>query len=112
VSGAYSRARGNRAEVEVVAALKRLGVDAVTSRNARGGGQQGEDIVCDLPVSLEVKDQSRDCLPSWLDQARQQADGRYGAVIHKRRGRARAEGWFVTLQLDDFVRLVRPDTEF
>lgn len=105
---AYSRSRGNRAEVAVVAALNRLGIPAVTSRNARGGGQQGVDIICpDLPVSVEVKDQSRDALPGWLDQARAQADDTApGAVIHKRRGRANAEEWFVTLQLGDFVRLV------
>ena len=102
----YSRAKGNRAEVEAVAALKRLGHQAITSRNARGGTQGGHDLICDLPVFVEVKDQARDALPSWLDQARDQADDCYGAVLHKRRGKARAEGWFVTMQFDDFVALV------
>ena len=108
MSGSYSRRRGNTAEVEVCAALRRLGIEAITSRNARGGAQQGPDIVCpDLPVAVEVKSQSRDALPSWVDQARGQADGTApGAVVHKRRGKARAEGWFVTMQFDDFVALV------
>ena len=105
---AYSRNKGSRAEVEVCAALGRLGIEAITSRNARAGSQGGADVlVPDLPVVLEVKDQSRDKLPEWLDQAREQADDTApGAVLHKRRGKARAEEWFLTMQLDDFVALV------
>lgn len=104
---ATSRRKGNRAEVDVVAALKRLGVDAMTSRASRGGMQGGADVICDLPVVLEVKDQARDALPAWVDQARAQADDAPGAVVHKRRGKANAEQWFVTMQLDDFVELTR-----
>ena len=104
---AYSRAKGNRAEVEAVAAIRRLGYDAITSRLGRGGTQGGEDIITDLPVSIECKDQSRDALPSWLDQARAQADDCHAAVLHKRRGKARAESWFVTMQFDDFVALIK-----
>lgn len=103
----YSRDRGARAEVEACAGLRRLGHDAHTSRSGRGGTQGGADIVCPtLPVEIEIKDQSRDALPGWLDQARAQADGRPGVCLHKRRGRARAEEWFVTMQLSDFVALV------
>jgi hypothetical protein len=109
---AASRRKGNRAEVAVVAALKRLGVAAMTTRYATGGRQYGDDVISDLPVSLEVKDHSRDGLPGWLDQARSQADDCFAAVVHKRRGRADAGEWFVTMQLDEFVRLVRPDLEF
>ena len=105
---AYSRNKGSRAEVEVCAALGRLGIEAITSRNARAGTQGGHDIICpDLPVLLEVKNASRDELPRWIDQARDQADDTApGAVLHKRRGKARAEEWFLTMQLDDFVALV------
>ncbi len=112
MSGASSRRKGNTAEQEVVRALTRLGVRAISSRNARGGSQQGEDVICDLPVSVEVKDQSRDALPSWLDQARSQADDCYAAVWHKRRGKARAEDWFITMKADEFVKLICPDLEF
>lgn len=103
---AYSRTKGNRAEVAVVHALERLGHPAATTRNARAGTQGGHDIVCDLPVDLEVKDQSRDALPGWLDQARLQASDGFGAVVHKRRGRSAAEDWFVTMAFADFVTLV------
>ena len=84
-----------------------MGHQAHTSRDGRHGGQGGADIVCPtLPLAIEVKDQSRDALPAWLDQARSQADGGVGAVVHKRRGVARAEGWFVTLRFDELVALL------
>ena len=104
----YSRDKGNRAEREVVAALRRMGYPAATTRAERGGTQGGADIHCPgLPiVSFEVKDQSRDALPSWLDQARSQAGfGVVPVVVHKRRGKANAEEWFATLQFADLVEL-------
>lgn len=107
MTGASSRRKGNTAEQEVVRALGRLGIEAVTSRNARGGTQGQHDVICDLPVCLEVKDQSRDALPSWLDQAREQADDAPGAVVHKRGRKAKAEDWFLTMTLGDFVALCR-----
>lgn len=106
MSGAYSRSKGSRAELAVVHALEARGIRAMTSRNARNGTQGGVDIICDLPVSLEVKDQARDALASWLDQARAQADDCHGAVVHKRARKADAGEWFVTLQFSDFIELV------
>lgn len=106
MTGASSRRKGNAAEVAVVNALKARGVDAMTSRNARGGSQGGEDVICDLPISIEVKSQARDALASWLDQARAQADDSKGAVVHKRARKADAGEWFVTLQFSDFIELV------
>jgi hypothetical protein len=121
---ATSRNKGVRAEQQVCAALERLGIEAITSRNVQGGRQEGPDIIApDLPVSIEVKDGTgsrsrekltcgcvkpyRDRLPQWLDQARAQADWTApGAVIHKRKGKANAEDWFVTMALSDFVDLV------
>lgn len=107
MSGATSRRKGKTAEQAVVKALKTLGVNAMTGRAATGGYQNGADIICDLPVCLEVKNHSRDALPSWIDQAREQADDAPGAVVHKRHGKADAAKWFVTMQLDDFVKLVK-----
>ena len=104
---ATSRRKGNRAEVAVVNALKARGVDAMTTRNARGGSQQGDDVISDLPVSLEVKDCKRTELAQWLDQARSQADDCHGAVVHKRSRKADAGEWFLTMAVGDFVELVR-----
>lgn len=114
MSGASSRRKGNVAEQAVCAALERLGVAALTSRNARGGRQSGADIIApDLPVSVEVKNGSRDELPSWLDQAIEQGDeSAPGAVVHKRRGKPEAEDWFLTMRFADFVELVRIRVEF
>ena len=114
MSGAKSRRKGNVAEQAVCAALERMGVAALTSRNARGGRQSGVDIICpDLPVSVEVKNGSRDELPSWVDQAVAQGDETApGAVWHKRRGKADAEDWFITMRARDFVELVRIRVDF
>ena len=114
MSGASSRRKGNRAEVDVANWLTDQGYEAITSRNGRAGSQGGADIICpDIPVSVEVKDVSRDALPAWLDQARAQGDETApGAVVHKRRGKSSPGEWFVTMQLDEFVALVRPDTTF
>jgi len=120
------KAKGDRAERDVVASLDARGIEAVTSRNMRGGKPAGEDIIAhDMPVAIEVKDGTgtrtkrkacgckpvaRDRLGSWIDQARRQAaPGRPGAVVHKRRGRADAAEWFVTMQWGDFIELTRRD---
>ena len=105
---ASARRKGQRAERDAVAALRALGLDAATSRSLTGGLQRGADVHCPtLPLAIEVKDHARDALPQWLDQARAQAsEDRPGAVVHKRRGKADAAEWFVTLQLGDLVRLL------
>lgn len=103
---AYSRTKGNAAEVAVVNALKARGVQAMTSRQARDGTQGGADILSDLPVSIEVKNRKENRLGEWLDQARDQADDCWGAVVHKRARKADAGEWFLTMSLGDFVELV------
>ena len=107
MSGASSRRRGHDAERAVVAALKARGVNATTSRNANGGRQEGADIICDLPVAVEVKSVGQNRLGEWLDQARGQADDCWGAVVHKRSRKGDAGDWFLTMSLGDFVELVR-----
>jgi hypothetical protein len=72
VSGASSRRKGNRAEVDVVRVLREAGFQAETSRAARGGFQSGEDIASDFPASIEVKNQTRMDLSGWYGQAVEQ----------------------------------------
>lgn len=110
MSGASSRRKGNRAEVEVVRVLREHGYLAETSRAARGGYQSGEDIVTDFPASLEVKNQARLDLAGWWAQAEYQANGRPAAVIHKRVGKANAEDWWVTLDLKTLLRILSNDS--
>jgi hypothetical protein len=106
VSGASSRRKGNRAEVDVVRVLREAGYSAETSRAARGGYQSGEDIASDFPASIEVKNQTRLDLAGWWAQAEYQANGRPAAVVHKRVGKAQAEDWWVTMDLRTLLRLI------
>ena len=106
MSGSTSRRKGNRAEVEVVQALRDAGYAAETSRATRGGYQSGEDIITDFPASIEVKNQTRLDLAGWWAQAEYQANGRPAAVIHKRVGKGQAEDWWVTMDLRTLLRLL------
>ena len=106
MSGAASRRKGSRAEVAVVHALRRAGWDADTSRNVLEGRRTGDDIVWDGPASIEVKDVTKLDLSGWLRQAQQNAGERVGVVWHKKRGTADAEGWYVTMTGQDFLRLL------
>jgi Holliday junction resolvase len=111
VNGATSRRKGNSAEVEVCHALERAGWQAITSRAARGGYQSGEDIITNLPVSIEVKNHAKVELSAWWKQAQEQAGEKPPIVVHKRRGHAKAENWWVTLDLETFLQIVGPPDE-
>jgi len=111
VSGATSRRKGNAAEVEVVKALERAGWHAVTSRAARGGYQTGVDIITNLPLAIEVKNQTRLDLPGWWRQAQEQAGGKLPVVIHKRVGKGQAEEWWATMDLETLLKIVGPPHE-
>ena len=104
MGGAAARRKGNVAEREVVAALRRAGWKALTSRAARAGTQKGADVISDFPLMLEVKDHKAMALAEWLAQATEQADGEPAAVVHKRRGKARAEDWYVTMTFGEMLR--------
>jgi hypothetical protein len=107
--GATERRRGKAAELEVVHALRRAGWRAVTTR-AASGFQHGDDVATDAPISIEVKDHARLDLSGWLDQAVGNAGERPAVVWHKRRGRARAEDWYVTMRGSDLIALLGPPT--
>lgn len=103
--GASELARGKRAELAVVAALRRAGWRAATTRAVQGR-QGGFDIDTDAPVAIEVKDHAAIDLSGWLRQAQAQAAGRLPVVWHKRRGRAAAEEWYVTMDGATFLALL------
>ena len=106
MSGAASRRKGSRAEVAVVHALRRAGWTADTSRNVLEGRRTGDDVVWDGPASIEVKDHAKMDLAGWLRQAQENAGDRAAVVWHKKRGTADAEGWYVTMSGEDFLRLI------
>jgi hypothetical protein len=87
--------------------LNTRGWAAITSRNARGGSQQGVDVITDLPVAVEAKNCAKLDLAGWVDQAVAQADDTApGAVFIKRRGKADPGDGYVVMRADDFVSLV------
>lgn len=106
MSGASSRRKGNRAEVEVARALREAGYEAETSRAARGGYQIGADIISDFPAVIEVKNQARLDLAGWWNQAQYQANGKPAVVIHKRVGKADPEDWWCTMDVRTLLRLL------
>lgn len=106
MSGSTSRRKGSRAEVEVVHALRRAGWGADTSRNVLDGRRIGDDIVWHGPASIEVKDVGKMDLSGWLRQAQAQAVDLPAVVVHKKRGVARAEGWYTSMVFSDFLRLI------
>ena len=107
MSGASSRRKGNKAEVDVVNYLKARGYDVETSRNARGGTQKGADIIGDFPAAVEVKNQTRTDLAGWWAQAVDQAGDGCAVVVHKRVGKGDPAEWWVTMDLQTLVRLLR-----
>jgi len=90
----------------VVHALRRAGWKADTSRNVLEGRRTGDDIVWDGPASIEVKDVTRLDLSGWLSQAQENAGDLPAVVWHKKRGQGQAEGWYVTMSGEDFLRLL------
>ena len=106
MSGASSRRKGHEAERNVVAAIRRAGWRAITSRAARGGYQSGADIISDLPVVIEVKNEKALDLAGWLRQAEEQAGDDPAVVVHKRRGEASAENWYATMRFETLLRLL------
>ena len=106
MTGSASRRKGNRWEVDVCHVLEAYGWAAITSRNARGGTQQGVDIVTDFPLMVEAKNQKTIELARWLDQALEQADPDPPVVMIKRRGH-RPEHGYALMRIDQLLELVR-----
>jgi hypothetical protein len=57
-------------------------------------------------MSVEVKNHTRLDLAGWWAQAEAQAGSALPVVIHKRVGKARAEDWWVTMDLQTLLRLI------
>ena len=108
VSGRASRDKGKRAELAVAKWLRDHGWAAATTR-ATSGAQQGDDLVTNTGLSWEVKDHVRLELGEWISQARRQSGGKPAVVIHKRRGVASPDGWYVTMLGDDLLRILGGD---
>lgn len=106
MSGAKSRRKGNRAELDVAAWLRENGWLAVTTRST-SGAQGGADLVTNTAVIWEVKNHARLALSEWVAQAVSNArPGRPGVVIHKKPGKTDPGEWYVTLRASDLLDLL------
>ena len=113
MTGSTSRRKGNDAEVEIVAAFRRAGWQAITSRAARNGTQGGADIITDFPMVVEVKNvPSKMDLSGWWRQAQSQAvEGELPVLIHKRVGHAKGEDFWVCMDVRTLLQLVERLTD-
>ena len=112
MSGKSSRRRGHQFERDVAEWLRSKGVRAHTARELSGGMQLGSDLITDLPTTIECKNAAKWDVAGWLRQARNDAKGDPASLWIKKRGSGDPGASYVVMQADDFLALVRPDTEF
>lgn len=69
----------------------------------------GDDIRLErFPLfSLELKNRVSTDLAGWWGQAQANADGRIPVLVHKRKGKALPQDQWVTMTLEEFVRLAK-----
>lgn len=104
LSGAGRRAKGARFRRLIRDYLDEAGMDPI----ARSDGEDGDDIRIALPsISIELKGSSQPRLGEWIRQASSQAGERIPVLIWKRHGRGAPGSQWVTLELGQFVRLLR-----
>jgi hypothetical protein len=103
-----SKAKGTSAESAVIAFLHDNGFPHAERRALRGAHDRGD--VAGIPgIAIEIKNCARTELAAWLDEAateRGNAGADLGVVWHKRRGRANAGAWFVTMDGATFARIL------
>ena len=102
--------KGTDGENAVVEALTRAGF--TVERRALSGINDKGDIAGLKDVVIEVKkhDSYAGKLAGWVEEAdteRRNAKATIGVVWHRRKGKSKAEDWFVTMSGDQFLYLLR-----
>jgi hypothetical protein len=103
--------KGTDGENAVVSALHRAGFTSVERRTLSGVNDKGD--IAGLPkVVIEVKkhDTYAGKLAGWVEEAdteRGNALATLGIVWHRRKGKAKAEEWFVTMSGEQFLLLLK-----
>ena len=116
-SRATARKAGSSFE-RLVADYLRDVVDDRIDRRAKTGAKDRGDIggvrIWTQRVVLECKDVSKIALSQWATEAeveRGNDDALAGVVVHKRRGKGRAEDQWVTMTLGDFAAILKGDRD-
>lgn len=111
MSGMTSRRKGMTYENEVFNRLLAWceGTGRTITKQNRSG-YDGDDLLLELfgrAVSIECKNQKEMKLASWVDQAVANAkQGQVPVVFHKRRGTMKVDAHYVTMRVEDFLRLL------
>ncbi len=117
MSGVTSRRKGMTYENEVYNRLTSWCgqvahlVDAVIAKQNRSG-YDGDDLLLTIDgrsyeLSIECKNQKEMKLASWVDQAVANAkQGQVPVVFHKRRGTMKIDAHYVTMRVEDFLKLL------
>ena len=104
-----SKRKGTRAESEIVAYLQQNGFPHAERRALAGANDKGD--VSGVPgVCIEIKDCVRVELAAWLDEATAEAKNAgapVGVVWFKRKGRGSPGKWYVLMDGDTFVEVIR-----
>ena len=104
-----SKAKGTRFETAVAEFLRDAGFPHAERRALNGSKDKG-DLTGIPDVVIEAKNQNRQSLAEWLDEAlaeRDNADASIGAVWFKRRGKGSPGDGYVLLDGHTFARLLR-----
>ncbi len=100
---AQPRAKGNRAEREVIDTLRANGWPHAY-RNFQSGGQGGGDVLAGpADCHLEVKHRERAAIWEWIAQAEAERRPTDTPVVVFRRNRS---GWYAAVPLEDLLELL------
>lgn len=106
-----ARVKGTRGENAVVDALIRAGFPYAERRALNGMNDKG-DITGIPGWVFEVKyhDSYAGKIGGWVDEAeveRLNAFAMFGVVWHRRKGKASAEDWYVTMSGQQFINILK-----
>ena len=104
MSGARSRKKGKRGEVELSRLLSSEGFPATRGQQHRGGPGSPDVLVPSMPdLHFECKRAERLNVYGAISQARRDAGGRVPVVAHRRN----AHEWLAILPLVDLLTILR-----
>lgn len=106
-----NKARGTKAESDVRGYLRENGWPHARRLALAGARDEGDIRLGDgIPVTIEVKDCAKYELSTWLAEAHAERDTNgddIAAVWFKRRGKGNPQDWFVLMDGETFVTLLR-----
>lgn len=104
-----SKIKGTSAETAVVGYLRQHGAPHAERRALNGVNDRG-DIAGIIGVCIEVKNHSRDNLPTWIDETVIEGVNDHAQIAvcwHKRRGTTDPGKWFVTMTGEQLIAVLR-----